>query len=56
MTPFFAFYVLFLIAPFLLFREPIVAAGSYPFAVLWMTMLTFMIVGDQFSKKYVTVG
>jgi len=56
MTPFFAVYVFLFIAPFLIFREPIVAAGSYPFAVLWMSMLTFMIVGDQFNKKFYTMS
>jgi hypothetical protein len=56
MTPFFGIYIFLFIAPFVIFREPIVAAGSYPFACLWMSMLTFMIVGDQFNKKFYTLS
>jgi hypothetical protein len=56
MTPFFGIYIFLFIAPFVIFREPIIAAGSYPFACLWMSMLTFMIVGDQFNKKFYTLS
>jgi hypothetical protein len=56
MTPFFAAYIFFFIAPFLIFKVPIMAAGTYPFAFLWMTGLTFMIVGDQFNKKFYTLS
>jgi hypothetical protein len=27
----------------------------YPFAVIWMSMLTLMFVGNQFGKKYLSL-
>ncbi len=54
-TPFILIYVFLFIAPWLLFQAPIACAGTYPFAFLWMSMLTFMFAGNQFGKKYLSL-
>ena len=56
MTPFFAIYIFLFIAPFVIFRVPVMAAATYPFSVLWMTGLTFMLVGLEFKKKFLTMS